>query len=86
METQQPPPAEKLENWKMYFNGSLNLEGVCILFILPQGDHLKYILQIHYKESNNGAEYEALIHGLRIVVCLGIKQLIAYNDSKVIID
>jgi hypothetical protein len=74
-ETQQPPPAEKLEHWKMYFDGSLNLEGASagVLFILPQGDHLKYILQIHYKASNNGAEYEALIYGLHIVVSLRIK-------------
>jgi hypothetical protein len=74
-ETQQPPPAEKLEHWKMYFDGFLNLEGAGagVLFILPQGDHLKYILQIHYKASNNGAEYEALIYGLHIVVSLRIK-------------
>jgi ribonuclease HI len=72
----------------MYFDGSLNLEGVGagVLFVSPQGDHLKYALQIHYKASNNGAEYEALIHGLRIVVSLGIKRLIAYGDSKVVID
>jgi ribonuclease HI len=87
-ETQQPPPAEKLEHWKMYFDSSLNLEGAGtgILFISPQGDHLKYILQIHYKASNNGTEYEALIHGLRIAVFLGIKRLIAYDNSKVVID
>jgi ribonuclease HI len=72
----------------MYFDGSLNLEGagVGILFISPQGDHLKYVLHIHYKASNNGAEYEALIHGLRIADSLGIKRLIAYGDSKVVID
>jgi ribonuclease HI len=72
----------------MYFDGSLNLEGAGagILFISPQGDHLKYVLQIHYKVSNNDAEYEALIHGLCIVVSLGNKRLIAYNDSKVVVD
>jgi ribonuclease HI len=72
----------------MYFDGSLNLEGAGtdVLFISPQGDHLKYVLQIHYKASNNNAEYEALIHGLRIAVSLGIKRLIAYGDSKVVID
>jgi ribonuclease HI len=72
----------------MYFYGSLNLEGAGagVLFILPHGDHLKYVLQIHYKASNNGAEYEALIHGRRIAVSLGIKRLIAYGDSKVVID
>jgi ribonuclease HI len=70
----------------MYFDGSLNIEGAGVLFISPQGDHLKYVLQIHYKASNNGAEYEALIHGLHIAVSLGIKRLIAYVDSKVVID
>jgi hypothetical protein len=43
-------------------------------------------LQIHYKASNNGIEYEALIHGLRIAVSLRIKRLIAHGDSKVVID
>jgi ribonuclease HI len=72
----------------MYFDGSLNLEGAGagVLFILPQGDYLKYVLQIHYKASNNGVKDEALIHGLHIVVSLGIKRLIAYSDSKVVID
>jgi ribonuclease HI len=72
----------------MYFDGSLNFEGASagILFISPQGNHLKYVLKIHYKASNNGVEYEALIHGLCIAVSLGIKWLIAYSDSKVVID
>jgi hypothetical protein len=37
-ETQQPPPVEKPEHWKMYFDGSLNLEGAGagVLFILPR--------------------------------------------------
>jgi ribonuclease HI len=72
----------------MYYDGSLNLEGagIGILFIRPQSNHLKYVLQIHYKASNNGAEYEALIHRLRVAVSLGIKGLITYGDSKVIID
>jgi ribonuclease HI len=72
----------------MYFDSSLNLEGAgaCVLLNSPQGDHLKYVLQIHYKASNNDVEYEALIHGLRIIVSLGIKRFIAYGDSKFIID
>jgi ribonuclease HI len=72
----------------MYFDGALNLEGAGagILLIYPQGEQLKYVLQIHYKASNNGAEYEALIHGFRIVVSLGIKRLLAFGDSKVVIE
>jgi ribonuclease HI len=83
-----PPPNERPEHWIMYFDGALNLEGAGagVLLISPQGEQLKYVLQIHYRASNNGAEYEALIHGLRIVVSLGIKRLLAFGDSKVIIE
>jgi ribonuclease HI len=72
----------------MYFDGTLNLEGAGagVLLISPQEEQLKYILQIHYKASNNGAEYEALTHGLRIAVSLGIKRLLALGDSKVVIE
>jgi ribonuclease HI len=83
-----PPPKEQPEHWIMYFNGTLNLEGAGagVLFISPQWEQLKYVMQIHYKASNNGAEYEALIHGLRIAVSLGIKRLLAFGDSKVVIE
>jgi ribonuclease HI len=72
----------------MYFDGALNLEGAGtgVLLISPQEEQLKYVPQKHYKASNNGAEYEALIHGLRIAVSLGIKQLLAFGDSKVVIE
>jgi ribonuclease HI len=83
-----PPTKERPEHWIMYFDGALNLEGAGagVLFISPQGEQLKYVLQIHYKASNNDAEYETLIHGLRIAVSLGIKQLVAFGDSMVVIE
>jgi ribonuclease HI len=83
-----PPPKERPGHWIMYFDSVLNLEGagVGVLLISPQEEQLKYVLQIHYKASNNDAEYEALIHGLRIAVSLGIKRLLAFGDSKVIIE
>jgi ribonuclease HI len=83
-----PPPKERPEHWIMYFDGALNLEGAGagVLLISPQGEQLKYVLQIHYKASNNSAEYEALIHELRIVVSLGIKRLLDFGDSKVVIE
>jgi ribonuclease HI len=87
-EIQMPPPKERSEHRIMYFDGALNLEGagIGVLFISHQGEQLKYVLQIHYKASNNGAKYEALIHGLRIAVSLGIKRLLAFGDSKVVIE
>jgi ribonuclease HI len=72
----------------MYFNGLLKLSGVGVgvLFISPSGKQLKYVLQIRWPATNNEAEYEALLHGLRLAVTLGIKRLLVYGDSSVVIN
>jgi ribonuclease HI len=72
----------------MYFDDSLKLEGASagVLLITPTGEQLKYILQIIWKVSNNEAEYEALLHRLRLAASLGIKRLIVHGDSAVVIN
>jgi ribonuclease HI len=49
----------------MYFDGLLRLQGAGagILFITPEGEQLKYALQLLFPASNNAAEYEALSMG-----------------------
>jgi ribonuclease HI len=82
-ENQIPTPVNKPERWTMYFDGSLKLDGggARVLFISPRGEQLKYVLQILWEVSNNEAEYEALLHGLRLAISLGIKRLLVYGDS-----
>jgi ribonuclease HI len=72
----------------MYFDGSLKLQGAGagILFTAPGGEHLRYTLQLLFPASNNAAKYEALIHGLNIAISLGIKRLMVYEDSLVVIS
>jgi ribonuclease HI len=72
----------------MYFDGSLKLEGAGagVLLISPKGEQLKYVLQIFWKVSNNEVEYEALLHGPRLAISLGIKRLLVYDDSVVVIN
>jgi hypothetical protein len=87
-ENQLPTPTERPEHWVMYFDGSLKLEGAGagVLLISPTSEQLKYVLQIFWKVSNNKAEYEALLHGLRPAASLGIKRLLVYGDSTVVIN
>ena len=72
----------------MYFDGSLNLDGARrgIFFISPSGDHLRYVLRIYFLASNNVVEYEACLHGLRITIELGVKCLLVYGDSTLVIN
>jgi ribonuclease HI len=76
------------EHWKMYFDGSLSINGARagVYFISPSGDRLSYVLWIHFKASNNTAEYEAALQGLRIAVELGIKRLMVFGDSTLVIN
>jgi ribonuclease HI len=87
-ENQVPTPVDKPEHWTMYFDGSLKLNGggARVLLISPRGEQLKYVLQILWEVSNNEAEYEALLHGLRLAISLGIKRLLAYGDSLLVIQ
>jgi ribonuclease HI len=58
----------------MYFDGSLMKTGAGtgLLFILPLGVHMHYVIRLHFATSNNVTKYEALVVGLRIVVELGV--------------
>jgi ribonuclease HI len=87
-ENQIPTPVDKPEHWTMYFDGSLKLDGggAGVLFISPRGKQLKYVLQIHWEVSNKEAEYEALLHGLRLAIPLGIKRLLVYGNSLLVIQ
>jgi ribonuclease HI len=57
----------------MFFDGSLMKTGAGagLLFISPLGKHLRYVLRLHFPASNNVAEYEALVNGLRIAIEYG---------------
>ena len=87
-ENQIPTPPNVPEHWVMYFDGSLKLEGggVEVLFISPNGEQLKYVLQILFEVSNNKAEYRALLHWLCLAVSLGIKRLLVFGDSIIVVQ
>jgi hypothetical protein len=87
-ETQTPPKERELEYWTINFDGSLQLQGVGagILVPSPKGESFKYVLQMHFPASNNAAEYEALLHGLRITTTLGICRLKVLEDSLIFVN
>jgi ribonuclease HI len=87
-ENQIRTPVDKPEHGTMYFDGSLKLDGrgAGVLFISLKGEQLKYVLQILWEVSNNEAEYEALLHGLHLAISLGIKRLLVYGDSLLVVQ
>jgi ribonuclease HI len=88
VDTQLPTALIQPELWSMYFDGSLMKTGAGagLLFISPLGKHLRYVMRLHFSTSNNMAEYEALVNGLRIAIELGVRRLDARGDSQLVID
>ena len=59
--------------------------GVGVVIIAPDGEILKYRVQLKFSTTNNEAEYEGVLTGLRLEKALGVKNLLVQNDSKLVI-
>jgi hypothetical protein len=78
LELQNTGPADLSSVWTMYFDDSKRIQGVGagVVLISPQGDKLKYVLRMSFLQaSNNKAEYEALLHGMKMAKAWRATQL-----------
>jgi hypothetical protein len=69
LELQNIGPPDLSSVWTMYFDGSKRIQGAGagVVLISPQGDQLRYILRMSFPQaSNNEAECEALLHGMKM--------------------
>jgi ribonuclease HI len=87
-DTQLSLPQIQAECWTLYFDGLVMKTGAGagLLFISPLGEHMRYAVRLHFLASNNMAEYEALLCGLKIAIETGIKCLDVRGDSQLVID
>ncbi|CAL2259683.1 unnamed protein product [Prunus armeniaca] len=58
--------------------------GAGVVIITPDGTLLEQAITLGFPASNNEAEYEALLAGLRLANELSIKKLAIYSDSQLI--
>ncbi|XP_071737512.1 uncharacterized protein [Rutidosis leptorrhynchoides] len=82
------PQKAKTNNriWELHTDGASSEEGVGAGFVLtnPEGEEHTYALKFCFYASNNEAEYEAFLSGLRREFEIGIKHLRAYVDSHIV--
>ena len=52
----------------------------------PTRTKLRYVLRILFPASNNVAEYEACLHGIRLALELGVKRLYVHGDFALVIN
>ncbi|XP_020426547.1 uncharacterized protein LOC109950823 [Prunus persica] len=79
-------PSQPRDMWQLLVEGASNEKGVGagIVITTPDGTLLEQAITLGFPASNNEAEYEALLAGLRLAKELAIKQLAIYSDSQLI--
>jgi ribonuclease HI len=63
------------DHWVMYFDGSYTLKGAGagVVLIRPEGDALKYDIQLEFLATNNIVEYKGLDNGRQLAKDLSIR-------------
>ncbi|GJU22725.1 reverse transcriptase domain-containing protein [Tanacetum coccineum] len=79
-------PEELPEPWTLFTDRSSCIDGSRAGLILtnPEGVEFTYAMRFRFEATNNEAEYEALIAGLRIAEQMGVKNLQANVDSRLV--
>nr|GEU96549.1 reverse transcriptase domain-containing protein [Tanacetum cinerariifolium] len=81
-----PVAVTQEEPWTLFTDGSSCVDGSGAGLILtnPEGVEFIYALRFQFSASNNEADYEALVAGLRIATQMGVKNVQANVDSKLV--
>ena len=70
----------------MHSDGSWSHKGagIAAILTLPAGVPIQYVARLQFNTTNNTAEYEAVLMGLRKVKALGVRHLLVRTDSKLV--
>ena len=60
--------------------------GAGIVIITLEGIRLEQFLRLAFRASNNEAEYEALLAGLKAVRDVGAREVKVYLDSRLVVN
>ncbi|CAL2257309.1 unnamed protein product [Prunus armeniaca] len=74
--------------WILHMDGSANQQGCGAGLVLttPDGGKVEYALRFNFRTSNNEAEYEALLAGLRLAKSMSARQISIHSDSQLIVN
>jgi ribonuclease HI len=80
------PAEESLEEWTVFVDGSSNSKGSGARIIIEdnKGIIVKISLALSFSVTNNAAEYEAFLAGLRTAKDMGAKKVKIFTDSQLV--
>jgi ribonuclease HI len=81
-----PPPTTSV--WNMFFNRASSSVGAGdgVVFVSPCQETISLSYKIEFEVTNNVAEYEGLVLGLRAAKEMGIEGVAVFGDAELIIQ
>ncbi|XP_070036552.1 uncharacterized protein [Nicotiana tomentosiformis] len=78
---------EAYDGWRMFFDGVANFKGVGIgaVLVSETGQHYPVSAKLRFQCTNNMAEYETSILGLRLAIDMNIQELLVIGDSDLLL-
>uniref|UniRef100_A0A2N9EEI4 Uncharacterized protein n=1 Tax=Fagus sylvatica TaxID=28930 RepID=A0A2N9EEI4_FAGSY len=78
---------EQTSKWTVSIDDSSTKDagGVGIVLKSPEGDTIKQAVRLQYPTTNNEAEYEALLTGLKMAKTLGATEIDVLSDSQLVV-
>ena len=64
--------------------GNWRARGLEFVLASPLGDKFCYVLRLTFPCTNNAAEYEALLHGLRMAKEMSLSRVWCFGDSDLV--
>ena len=82
------PIERNAEKWTLYVDSAYNDIGskAGMMLISPEGHKIHCSIRFGFNASNNEAEYEALIVGLRLVRELQVHNMKIFSDSQLVVN
>ncbi|GKD99985.1 reverse transcriptase domain-containing protein [Tanacetum coccineum] len=80
------PNKDDVEKWTLLTDDASNSKGsrVGLVLISPSGVEFTYALRLNFTSTNNEAEYEALLAGLRMARKMKVEDIDVKVDSKLV--
>jgi hypothetical protein len=84
--TSVPEPEPVEQPWVIQSDGSWSHKwaGIASILTSPGGVPIRYAARLQFDTTNNAAEYEAVLMGLRKAKALGVRRFLVRTDPKLV--
>ncbi|XP_012853632.1 PREDICTED: uncharacterized protein LOC105973157 [Erythranthe guttata] len=86
---QETTRANEVAGWRIFVDSASNSMGSgagVILHKIGEDEEAEYAIKLPFRASNNEAEYEAVIHGLKLAAIAGARRVTMFSDSQLIVQ